>query len=172
MLAGNKLNRNLIMDSLKQERKLRIGQNFMVRNYRESIKWMTGIILQNCGPLSYLVKSEGQIWHRHIDHIQDNQLENTSSEYFMLVNRDNKRIPNANTGQESTDIQPPATNLSYNVPSRHYPQCDVMVNFQTVISNRLLNDCLHVFVVSIIYLHLYLKCGGISVLNMHNVVVM
>ena len=37
-------------------------------------------------PLSYLVETEGgHIWHRHIDHIRDNQLENTtnSSECFI-----------------------------------------------------------------------------------------
>ena len=31
-------------------------------------------------PLSYLVETEGgHIWHRHIDHIRDNQLENTTN---------------------------------------------------------------------------------------------
>ena len=112
-------------DSSKQERKLHIGQNIMVRNYRDGTKWMAGVILQSCGPLSYLVKTEGgQIWRRYIDHIRDNQLENTttSSECFIPDDSYNIRIPNANTGQESIGIQSPTTNLSNNVHSRRYPQ--------------------------------------------------
>ena len=145
-------------DGSKQERKLHIGQKVMVRNYRDGTKWMAGVVLQSCGPLSYLVETEGgQIWHRHIDHIRDNQLENTTTslEYFILDDSYNIQIPNANTGQDSTDIQPSI------IMYLHVVILDVIVNLQTIISNRLLNDCVHVFVVCIIYLHLYLsKCGG------------
>ena len=70
-------------DGSKQETKMHVGQKVMVQNYRDGTKWMAGVVLQSCGPLSYLVKTGGgQIWRRHIDHIRDNQLENatTSSE--------------------------------------------------------------------------------------------
>ena len=48
-------------DGSKQEKKLHVGQKVMVRNYRDGTKWMAGVVLQSCGPLSYLVKTEGHI---------------------------------------------------------------------------------------------------------------
>ena len=44
----------------------------MVRNFREGDKWISGKIVDQLGPVSYLVQcSDGSMWQRHVDHILD-----------------------------------------------------------------------------------------------------
>ena len=44
----------------------------MARNLRPGPKYVTGVVIQKLGPLSYLVEvGEGLIWPRHVDHLKE-----------------------------------------------------------------------------------------------------
>ena len=44
----------------------------MIHNFHEGDKWIRGKILDQLGPVSYLVQcNDGAMWRRHVDHIQD-----------------------------------------------------------------------------------------------------
>ena len=48
------------------------GQSVMVRNFRMGPTWVSGVTVQQLGPLSYLVEiSAGKFWKRHVDHVKD-----------------------------------------------------------------------------------------------------
>ena len=58
-------------DNHAHPRQLENSQNVMARNFRPGPDWVPGVVEGKCGPLSYVVKvGNGQIWKRHIDHIQ------------------------------------------------------------------------------------------------------
>ena len=43
----------------------------MIRNYQGTPKWLTGIILKRCAPLTYQVKTDsGLIWRCHVDQLR------------------------------------------------------------------------------------------------------
>ena len=43
----------------------------MIRNYRGTPKWLTGIVLKRCAPLTYQVKTDsGVIWRRHVNQLR------------------------------------------------------------------------------------------------------
>ena len=63
-------------DDRRHSRVFSVDQEVMVRNFREGDKWTSGKIVDQLGPVSYLVQcSDGSMWQRHVDHI----LEKTSS---------------------------------------------------------------------------------------------
>ena len=80
----------------------------MVRNFREGDKWTSGKIVDQLGPVSYLVQcSDGSMWRRHVDHI----LEKTSSSQLdkpwtshasSVSSEDNSDSVNDATFQSST----------------------------------------------------------------------
>lgn len=50
------------------ERKLGIGQAVMARALSGSTRWLSGVVTQQIGPLTYLIQlSGGTVWRRHID---------------------------------------------------------------------------------------------------------
>ena len=58
-------------DRHAKERHLFVGQNVMVKNLRPGPAWIPGIIIQQSGPVSFLVEvQDGLKWKRHIDHIR------------------------------------------------------------------------------------------------------
>ncbi len=43
----------------------------MARNFRSGSAWIPGKIVQQLGPLTYLIDvSEGRLWKRHVDHLK------------------------------------------------------------------------------------------------------
>ena len=49
-----------------------IDQEVMIRNFREGDKWIRDKILDQLGPVSYLIqRNDCAMWRRHVDHIQD-----------------------------------------------------------------------------------------------------
>ena len=43
----------------------------MVRNFREGPQWVQAVVVERCGPVSYLVQTlNGNVWKRHIDHVK------------------------------------------------------------------------------------------------------
>ena len=48
-----------------------IGQEIMAWDFRQGDKWTCGKIIDQLGPVSYLIQcNDGLIWRRHVDHIQ------------------------------------------------------------------------------------------------------
>ena len=49
-----------------------VGDSVMARNYRDGPKWMTGVVIERKGPLSYIIQMEsGMLWRRHVDQLRD-----------------------------------------------------------------------------------------------------
>ena len=49
-----------------------IGQSVMARNFRPGVAWIPGTIVQQLGPLTYLIDvGEGRTWKCHVDHVKE-----------------------------------------------------------------------------------------------------
>ena len=58
-------------DKHARSRQFSVGQSVMARNLRPGPKWIPGVIVQNLGPLSFLIKTRnGPTWRRHVDHLK------------------------------------------------------------------------------------------------------
>ena len=58
-------------DQHAKKRNLVVGQEVMARNLLPGSKWVPGVIIQQLGPLTFLVQVElGATWRRHIDHLR------------------------------------------------------------------------------------------------------
>ena len=58
-------------DRHSRARELAIGQRVWARNFREGSKWVQASVLDQLGPLSFLVQLQGGVtWRRHIDHLR------------------------------------------------------------------------------------------------------
>ena len=59
-------------DNRQHSRIFSVDQEVMVRNLGEGDKWIFGKVVDQLGPVSYLVQcSDGSMWQRHVDHILD-----------------------------------------------------------------------------------------------------
>ena len=57
-------------DRNSRSRQFEVGQSVMA-NLRPGPKWIHRVIVQQLGPLSFLVKTrDGQTWRRHVDHLK------------------------------------------------------------------------------------------------------
>ena len=67
-------------DNNSKLRHFMMGQSVMVKNFRTGPTWMPGIIVQQLGPLTYMIEvSAGKFWKRHVDHVKDYPLKGLSS---------------------------------------------------------------------------------------------
>ena len=108
MFTISKLTRNNIVIT-GDTRVFSVDQEVMVRNFREGDKWISGKIVDQLGPVSYLVQCcDGSMWRRHVDHILDKTV---SSELdkgpqtllgSSVVSEDNSDAVNDATFQSST----------------------------------------------------------------------
>ena len=81
-----------------------VGQPVMARNYRSGAAWLPGVIVQQLGPLTYLVDvSEGRLWKRHVDHIKDLHARPTENETWPE--------PQVGGSSESTETSPSLPDL-------------------------------------------------------------
>ena len=77
----------------------------MARNYRSGAAWLPGVIVQQLGPLTYLVDvSEGCLWKRHVDHIKDLHARPTENETWPE--------PQVGGSSEATETSPSLPDLS------------------------------------------------------------
>ena len=71
-VSGKQAQQKSNHDNTHTERVFEIGQSVMVKNCREGSKWVLGVIIENTGPVSYVVKTlDGSVWHRHVDQIRE-----------------------------------------------------------------------------------------------------
>ena len=58
-------------DRRAQDREWFVGQSVMARNLRPGPDWVSGVIVERLGPLSYLIETEShQYWKRHADQLK------------------------------------------------------------------------------------------------------
>ena len=59
-------------DQHAHQRTFHVGQTVMAKNMRAGPSWVPGTIVQQLGPVTYLVDvSDGRVWKRHVDHLKD-----------------------------------------------------------------------------------------------------
>ena len=54
-------------DAHSRSRLFEIGQALLVWSLRDGPKWLSGVIVEHTGPVSYRVQVSDQIWRRHPD---------------------------------------------------------------------------------------------------------
>ena len=48
------------------------GQSIMAKNFRSGDDWIPGVIVQQLGPLTYMVDvANGRLWKCHVDHLKE-----------------------------------------------------------------------------------------------------
>ena len=73
-------------DDRRHSRVFTADQDVMVRNFREGDKWVPGKIVDQLGPVSYLVQcTDGCMWRRHVDHILDKTVSSERSEESLTL---------------------------------------------------------------------------------------
>ena len=59
-------------DQHARQRTFHVGQTVMAKNMRAGPSWVPGTIVQQLGPVTYLVDvSDGRVWKCHVDHLKD-----------------------------------------------------------------------------------------------------
>ena len=125
-----------------------MGQSVMVKNFRTGPPWVPGIIVQQLGPLTYMIEvSAGKFWKRHVDHVKDYsskglssapespEADNNDDEFFApLVGVPGKENYASSEGSNSSttsapDSDPQLTSVrdrptlsQVELPSRRYPE--------------------------------------------------
>ena len=71
-VSNQQANQKSQHDQQAKTREFVVDQEVMARNLRPGPKYVTGVVIQKLGPLSYLVEvGEGLIWRRHVDHLKE-----------------------------------------------------------------------------------------------------
>jgi hypothetical protein len=59
-------------DQHARPRNFYVGQSVMARNFGSGDSWVSGVIVRQLGPVTYLVNvSDGRVWKRHVDHLKE-----------------------------------------------------------------------------------------------------
>ena len=56
-------------DKKGRERQFEVNQQVLIENQKKNPKWISGVVVEKLGPLSYKVKVGNEIWRRHIDQL-------------------------------------------------------------------------------------------------------
>ena len=124
----------------------------MVCNFREGDKWTSSKIVDQLGPVSYLVQcSDGSMWQRHVDHILEktssSQLDEPQTSHASSVSSEyNSDSVNDATFQSSTtDIaatnsQPEATSSQRLIPAQRQLKFLHLVTLKELLSHST-NTC-------------------------------
>ena len=107
-------------DKNRHFRSFTIGQQVMARDFCHNDKWACGKIVNQLGPVSYLIRcNDGDMWRRHIDHIQQlnpSQEQTDNSLRVTITGQDNTEATTeaftAIYPQTDTALEPDVTNLS------------------------------------------------------------
>ena len=58
-------------DQHSKDRIFEEGEGVQIRNFRDGPDWVSGVVMERRGPLTYLVKTNiGKVWLRHADHLR------------------------------------------------------------------------------------------------------
>ena len=91
----------------------------MARNFRPGNKWMPGVLVDQKGPLTFIVRLDSGIqWKRHVEHIRK-YTPTVSSEQNKEHEIDTDLpMTSLETNTESTDEQSTDENLTSRYPTR------------------------------------------------------
>ena len=111
-------------DQHVKDRRFSIGKKVMVRNFRlNGPKWIPGTIVQQTGPLSYIVQvGPGLEWKRHVDHLRNANAVNTPDlehQPRVELESDSDDLPTVPVLQDVP--QPLVKDPSEDPPPRRYP---------------------------------------------------
>ena len=122
-------------DEQSKLRDFRPGDQVWVRDFRNnSPKWISGVVLQSVGPVSYMIQlADGTLWKRHVDHIrqrvtkpdQDTPAnssieEDNATDSSPFITYPLTSPTQANVEQSDTDQTVPTSQVS--VPRRNPPR--------------------------------------------------
>ena len=85
-----------------------VDQSVMAKNFRPGPDWISGIIIEKLGPLSYLVEtSTQQVWRRHVDQLRLFEQHKTQSELNEpnQMNSDSLIEPDSSPTSADPDVQ-------------------------------------------------------------------
>ena len=85
-----------------------VGQSVMAKNFRPGPDWISGIIIEKLGPLSYLVETSAQqVWRRHVDQLRLFEKHKTQSELDEpnQMNSDSLIEPDSSPTSADPDLQ-------------------------------------------------------------------
>ena len=128
-VSGKQAQQKSNHDNALTERVFEIGQSVMVRNYREGSKWVPGVIIENTGPVSYVVKtSDGLVWRRHVDQIREYVSEQMSASRNLtsVPQSDDEYGPTLPLQEETVEPSPtrPSPASESEVVEHRYPRHD------------------------------------------------
>ena len=75
-IRPNTLNKGMSDSRQKAVREFKVGDTVWARNYMGRDKWLSGVVLEQGGPLSYSVDVGGRVWKRHIDQLTSRRVSN------------------------------------------------------------------------------------------------
>ena len=103
-------------DVHSKARSFPVGSTVMTRHFGGENKWITGIVIQQLGPVTYSIETaDGRIVKRHIDQLRSYVKQDTMPDENPPV-LDNRHYP-----ADESSIQPNQEN-SDPTPARRYPQ--------------------------------------------------
>ena len=97
------------------------GQEVFIRNFGVGSRWISGVIVNSSGPLTWLIKLEdGKTLIRHADHIRNRYVQNSDETFQELVKNeinDNLQLPdstvilNQSNSPQTTEPTGPTQNI-------------------------------------------------------------
>ena len=114
MRQKNRHDRNVRIRSFES------GQTVMVWNFWSGDDWITGVIIQRVGTLTYLVEVSGdRVWKRHVDHVKECHFNRETRSEEPLTDVDygiNISSPSNTTDSDSSDTVAPPDSSPDQVP--------------------------------------------------------
>ena len=123
-------------DQKAKERKLEVGEDVFVRNYRSGgEKWLPGVIQEETGPVSFRVKlSDGQQRRCHLDQVRKRSVivpQDSVVEPDVTISLPKPSTATGDATPEQTDSstsesnsQPPDPSTESNATRKSYPKRD------------------------------------------------
>ena len=102
-------------DAHTKYREFDIGQSVLVRNLRDSAKWIPGTIVEHTGPVSYRVQVSDQLWHHRnqlLEHSVSSQSESVPETEMLLPDTS---LPHISQSESSNESVPNMTKEQSNV---------------------------------------------------------
>ena len=98
----------------------------MVRDFHSASKWLTGIIVDRTGPISYTIKlPNGNVIRRHVDHLREYVSRQPEPPTSVEEQTTSPSEFVANHPEASMEIQP------YRYPQRDQQPPERLMNFST-----------------------------------------
>ena len=105
-------------DRRSKAREVSVGETVWIQNYRDSPRWVKGVVVDRVGPVSYLVQtSNGDIWRRHIEQLRPGGDDNDVS----CPDDDDVSLPLPPQNMETPPVQDPQEQPSQPTPTDPSP---------------------------------------------------